>query len=150
MTGKTIIKDIGSTFRHPIKSVTHHPVRTAAVAGGVFLLVNFIMSPKGDSLVAKATRKVLPHGGPRRIAAAPPRAALPAGGPAAAAAQRAAAAGYFAGAPFGPGWGRGFMPYQYGAHWQETPAEIAAAHREWAAASGGYPDVWTQSSYPWS
>jgi len=144
MTATAIVRDIGNTFKHPIKTVKTHPVRFLVVAGTVYLLADYIVSAKGKSTVAKVTGKVTTTA--HRLAGGKPK-ALPG---AAAAAQRAAAAGYFAGAPFGPGWGRGNMPYMYGGGYPETPAQIASAHRAFAAASGAYPEMWTQSSYPWS
>jgi hypothetical protein len=147
MIGKGLIKGIGHTFTSPIKSIKTHPVRTLAIGAVVFLGVDYLISAKGRSYASQLANKVMPSGGARRLAGHPAPKVLPAG---AASAQRAAAAGYFAGAPFGPGWGRGFMPYQYGSNFPETPFDVSAAHRQWAASAGNYPEFWTQSSYPWS
>jgi hypothetical protein len=137
---KKTFSTIGTTIKHPLK----HPLKFAAVVGGGYLLVDLLISDKGKSQLAKLSNMVLPKGAPRRAPAALP-------------APAAAAAGYYAGGPFGPGWGRGNMNYMYGpagraqgGGWIETPADVSVAHRSWAAASGQYPEFWTQSFYPWA
>lgn len=146
MSGKKILNQLKQTVMHPTK----HPVKLVALGVGTYLLVDYLVAKKGDSSIAKLANAVVPSAHARPARPALPVAArtpAPPGGPAAA--QAAAVKGYYTGSPFGPGWGRGFMPYQYGGHFPETGMDIGAAHRAWAAASGGYPDVWTQSSYPW-
>lgn len=138
MTPKKVLSDIVQTVKHPIRSATHHPLRTAAIVGGAFLVVDLLTQPKGHSIAAKASnevlglgKKLMPSFGGKRVAALPAGATATSG-------------------PFGPGWGRGFMPYQYGGHYPESPAEVSAAHRAWAAAEGSYPQWWSQSQYPWA
>ncbi len=149
MTGKTLMNQLGQTIKHPLT----HPGRAIALGVGGYLFVDYLVAKEGHSSIAKLANAIMPttHAipPPPRVAPPPVPARL-ATAPAAVHPAAAAAAGYYAGAPFGPGWGRGNMPYMYGRRWPETPAEIAAAHRDWAAASGQYPEQWTQSAYPWS
>lgn len=147
-----VFSAIGQSIKHPLK----HPVTFGATVLGVYLVGDLIISDKGKSTLGKLASSVMPGG--RRHVAPPRPAALPPppAAPAAQAAQQAAAAGYYAGA-FGPGWGRGNMPYLYGpagtpvgGRWGETPSDISIGHRAWAAAAGSYPEFWNQSSYPWA
>lgn len=57
---KNALAAVESTVRHPISSLTKHPVKTAAVVLGGFLLVDYLVAPKGSSYVAKAGHSVLP------------------------------------------------------------------------------------------
>lgn len=137
MTGKKVLSAITTTVKHPLK----HPVRFVALVGGGYLLVDLLIAKPGSSKLAQLSSAVLP----KKLHHAPRHAALPV-------APQAATAG-----SFGPGWGRGNMPYMYGpagtpvgGHWEQTPADVSVAHRAWAAASGQYPEFWTQSQYPWA
>jgi hypothetical protein len=133
-----LLNQVKATVKHPTK----HPVKLAVGGLGVFLIADYLMSAKGHSYAAKVVDSVLPS------AHAHPRLAPP-GGPAAAAAHAAATKGFYAGGPFGPGWGQGNMPYMYGGHYPESPAQVSAAHRAWAEMAGAYPEYWTQSQTPW-
>jgi hypothetical protein len=57
---KQVLAAVESTVRHPISSLTRHPVKTAAVVLGGFLLVDYLVAPHGGSVVAKTLNKVLP------------------------------------------------------------------------------------------
>jgi hypothetical protein len=152
MTGKKVLKDITNAIKHPTK----HPGKFLVTAAVVVAVGDYLIQPKGKSFVAKTLGKVLPAASAAtRHAPVPPAQLAAPGGAAAAAAHAAQTRGYYTGAPFGPGWGRGNMPYMYGpggvagGGWPESPAQISAAHRSWAMQAGAYPEVWSQSTYPW-
>ncbi len=117
---KQVLAAVESTVKHPINSLTKHPLKTAAVAVGAFLIVDHLISAHGHSYAQQAIDKVLPKG-------------------------KHAAAG-----SFGPGWGRGNMPYLNGGHYPQTPADISHAHMAWNAAAGHPQSYYAQSSYPWA
>ena len=117
---KHVLAAVESTVKHPVNSLTKHPLKTAAVAVGAFLLVDHLISAPGHSYAQKAIGKVVSGG-------------------------KHAAAG-----SFGPGWGRGNMPYLNGGHYAQTPADVSRAHMGWNAAAGGPQQYYSQSSYPWA
>lgn len=119
---KHVLAAVESTVKHPVNSLTKHPLKTAAVAVGAFLLVDYLVSAHGHSYASKALD--LPKG-------------LLGG--------KHAAAG-----SFGPGWGRGNMPYLNGGHFPQTPADVSHAHMAWNAAAGHPQAYYAQSSYPWA
>lgn len=117
---KQVLAAVETTVRHPIAAITKHPVKTAAVVLGAFVLVDYLVKPHGHSYAAQAISK------------------LPVVG-------KHAAAG-----SFGSGWGRGNMPLMYGGHYPQTPADVSHAHNAWAAAAGHPQAYYSQSSYPWA
>ena len=75
-------------------------------AGGV-LFLDWLVAPKGKSLVGQVVERVLPgHLGHHELPPPPPPMILP----------PVAAKGYYAGANLGAGFGHGYMPYGPWAH----------------------------------
>lgn len=118
---KNMTSAVESTVKHPVQSITKHPLKTAMVVLGAYVAVDYLVSHKGTSVAEKALNAV--H--PKKLAAA-------------------------VSGSFGPGWGRGNMPLMYGGHWAQTPAGISAGHNAWEAAAGHPTGYYNQSSYPWA
>src|SRR5262249_43318498 len=112
---KQALAAVETTVRHPINTLTKHPVKAAAVVLGGFLLVDFLTAPHGRSYAHQALDKVLPKGGKHGVAGT-----------------------------FAPGWGRGHMPYMFGGHFPQSPAEITMAHNAWNAAAGHPQQYYSQ------
>jgi hypothetical protein len=119
---KKVLEAVTTTVRHPIASVKRHPLKTAAVAAGAYLLVDYLV--RGHHSVASSTlAKVLPHRAAGTFGPGWGRGNMPvmygSAGPA------------------------------LGGHWQQTPADVSHGHMGWQAASGHPQTYYSQSSYPW-